>query len=68
MISANTASVRAAIYARVSSDRQAQDGTIDSQVQALRDRVAQEGLVLEEELCFLDDGYSRRQRYRSRGC
>ena len=49
---------RAAIYARVSSDRQAQDGTIDSQVQALRDRVAQDGLPLEEGMCFLDDGYT----------
>ena len=58
MISANAHSIRAAIYARVSSDRQAQDGTIDSQVQALRERVAQDGLSLEEELCFLDDGYS----------
>ena len=58
MISPNAPSTRAAIYARVSSDRQAQDGTIDSQVQALRERVAQDGLVLEEELCFLDDGYT----------
>jgi len=58
MISANVQAVRAAIYARVSSDRQAQDGTIDSQVQALRERVAQDGLLLEEELCFLDDGYT----------
>jgi site-specific DNA recombinase len=58
MISTNTPGVRAAIYARVSSDRQAQERTIDSQVQALRDRVAQDKLVLEEELCFLDDGYT----------
>jgi site-specific DNA recombinase len=58
MISANSHGVRAAIYARVSSDRQAQDGTIDSQVQALRRRIAEDGLSLEEELCFLDDGYS----------
>ncbi len=50
--------MRAAIYARVSSERQAHEGTIDSQVQALRDRVGEDGLVLDEELCFIDDGYS----------
>ena len=50
--------LRAAIYARVSSERQAHEDTIDSQVQALRRRVQEEGLTLDEELCFLDDGYS----------
>lgn len=47
---------RAAIYARVSSDQQAQKQTIDSQVSALRERVASDGLTLTDELCFLDDG------------
>jgi site-specific DNA recombinase len=55
---ANPQIMRAAIYARVSSDQQAQQGTIDSQVAALRQRVQADGLTLEEELCFLDDGYS----------
>jgi site-specific DNA recombinase len=50
--------MRAAIYARVSSDQQAQQGTIDSQVAALRQRVQADGLMLDDELCFLDDGYS----------
>ena len=50
--------VRAAIYARVSSDQQAQQGTIDSQVVDLRQRVQADGLVLDEELCFIDDGYT----------
>src|SRR5262245_50971000 len=50
--------IRAAIYARVSSDQQAQQSTIDSQVVALRQRVQADGLTLEDELCFLDDGYS----------
>ena len=50
--------IRAAIYARVSSDQQAQQGTIDSQVVALRQRVQADGLTLDAELCFLDDGYS----------
>jgi site-specific DNA recombinase len=51
-------SVRAAIYARVSSDQQAQDGTIASQVDALRQRVAADGLTLADELCFVDNGIS----------
>lgn len=50
--------VRAAIYARVSSDQQAQQGTIGSQVADLRQRVQADGLTLDEELCFLDDGYT----------
>jgi site-specific DNA recombinase len=49
---------RAAIYARVSSDHQAREGTIASQVAALKERVAQDGFVLSEEMCFLDEGYS----------
>jgi site-specific DNA recombinase len=50
--------LRAAIYARVSSDQQAEAGTIASQLQALRERLAQDNLSFEEELCFLDDGHS----------
>ena len=50
--------VRVAIYARVSSDQQAQEQTIASQVDALRERVASDGLRLDDELCFLDDGVS----------
>lgn len=48
----------AAIYARVSSEQQAKAATIASQVAALEERVAQDGLTLETELRFLDDGYS----------
>src|SRR2546426_187001 len=47
-----------AIYARVSSEQQAQDHTIASQVEALRQRVRDDGLTLEEQLCFIDEGYS----------
>src|SRR5450755_2686539 len=50
--------IRAAIYARVSSEQQAQQNTIASQVAALQQRVQADGLALEEELRFLDDGYS----------
>jgi site-specific DNA recombinase len=58
MTSASIHSTRAAIYARVSSERQAQENTIASQIQSLRTRVAAEGLTLDDELCFTDDGYS----------
>jgi site-specific DNA recombinase len=49
---------RVAIYARVSSDQQAQAGTIASQVAALEQRVAQDGLALDPEMRFLDEGFS----------
>jgi site-specific DNA recombinase len=48
--------MRAAIYARVSTDSQQQRGTIASQVAALRERVAGEGDELVAEFC--DDGHS----------
>ncbi len=51
-------SLRAAIYARVSTEQQAQQSTIASQVEALRERLHADGHVLEDDLCFLDDGYS----------
>jgi len=50
--------IRVAAYARVSSEQQAGAGTIASQVEALTQRVREDGFVLEEELCFRDDGYS----------
>ena len=50
--------VHAAIYARVSSDAQAQEQTIDSQVAAIRSQVATDGAFLDDKNCFLDDGVS----------
>ena len=50
--------IRAAIYGRVSSDRQEEADTIASQLAALRARVSQDKLSLREDLCFIDDGYS----------
>jgi site-specific DNA recombinase len=47
-----------AIYARVSSDQQTEEGTIDSQVAALRARVQTDGQSLSDELVFIDEGYS----------
>ena len=50
--------VRAALYARVSSEQQAEAGTIGSQIEALRERIAEDGLGIEGELEFIDEGYS----------
>ncbi|HLX52424.1 MAG TPA: recombinase family protein, partial [Aquella sp.] len=49
---------RVALYARVSSEQQAQMGTIDSQVCALQDRIKTDGYILLNEFRFIDDGYS----------
>jgi site-specific DNA recombinase len=48
----------AAIYARVSSERQRQEQTIQSQTAALRELAEQRGLVVPEEFVFEDDGFS----------
>jgi site-specific DNA recombinase len=50
--------IQAAIYARVSSERQATAHTIASQLAALRERVAADGCALPEAMQFLDDGSS----------
>ena len=50
--------IRVAIYARVSSEQQAKENTIGSQLEALQERVANDGCSLEEELRFVDEGYS----------
>jgi site-specific DNA recombinase len=50
--------LQAAIYARVSSEHQAEAHTIASQVAALRERVTADGLVLPAAMQFLDEGYS----------
>jgi site-specific DNA recombinase len=50
--------LRVAIYARVSSERQAQGGTIASQLEALDRRIRDDGLDCDSELRFLDDGVS----------
>src|SRR5690348_8432080 len=48
---------RVAIYARV-SDPHAPEGTIASQIAALEARLAQEGVRLEPDHRFVDDGYT----------
>ncbi|MBI4311943.1 MAG: recombinase family protein [Chloroflexi bacterium] len=49
--------MRAALYARVSSERQEHEETIQSQLAELRQRAREDGLPTWEE--FLDEGYSR---------
>ena len=48
----------AAIYARVSSDRQKEEGTIDSQVSAVLEYAENKGYGVPEEWIFQDEGYS----------
>ena len=50
--------IRAALYARVSSDQQAEAGTIASQVEDLKGRANADGCPVEQQMCFLDEGYS----------
>ncbi len=49
---------RTGLYARVSSEQQAKESTIGSQVAALQQRINEDGLSCDKELCFVDDGYS----------
>jgi site-specific DNA recombinase len=54
----NFKNTRAAAYARVSSDGQVEGNTIASQLEALAQRISGDGLELDPELRFVDDGYS----------
>jgi site-specific DNA recombinase len=45
------------MYARVSSEQQAEAHTLASQVAAVRERVAGDGLSVSEAMQFLDEGY-----------
>jgi site-specific DNA recombinase len=51
-------SMNIAMYARVSSEHQAEARTIDSQIAALLERIAGDGYLLADEMRFIDDGYS----------
>src|SRR5947207_1240200 len=50
--------MRAAVYARVSTTRQAQAQTIEQQLDRLRAAVAERGWELEDQHVYRDDGYS----------
>ena len=49
---------RVALYARVSSEAQAQEATIDSQLALLRTRIEADGHPVDPALCFVDNGVS----------
>ena len=49
---------RVAIYARVSSEQQAQHGTIESQLAAVREFAITRGLKIDPDLIFADNGVS----------
>jgi len=50
--------LRVALYARVSSEKQAAANTIASQLAEVRQRVAQDGFTIQHEDCFVDAGVS----------
>ena len=58
MTTKSGSTIEAALYARVSSDAQAQEQTIESQVADLRRRASEDAVSLQEANCFLDDGVS----------
>ena len=47
-----------ALYARVSSEKQAQENTVDSQISAIELRIKSDGFSLLNDLKFVDNGYS----------
>src|SRR3954468_7730963 len=49
---------RAAFYARVSSEAQARDHTIDSQVAVLRERIMADGATCAPDNAYIDAGHS----------
>jgi site-specific DNA recombinase len=50
--------LRVALYARVSGEQQEKEDTIASQLEAVAQRIASDGLECEPELRFVDDGFS----------
>lgn len=46
------------LYARVSSEKQAEEGTIESQLSALRERIAADGFRMATEHEYVDEGFS----------
>jgi len=50
--------LRVALYARVSSEKQAEANTIASQLAEVRQRIIQDGCAIQDDDCFVDDGVS----------
>ena len=47
-----------AVYARVSTGRQEQEATIESQLDELKRKIAEDGHILSDEFLFIDDGWT----------
>ncbi len=47
-----------AVYARVSSEQQAHEGTIDSQIESVREYIERQGYQLDADAIFVDNGIS----------
>jgi len=56
--------IRAASYSRVSSQRQADERTIDSQLVEVRARCQRDSIVVDPAFEYIDDGYSGSELYR----
>jgi len=54
----NQSLLRVGLYARVSSDAQKEDETIDSQIAVLEERIQRDGQVVAAELRFLDEAWT----------
>jgi site-specific DNA recombinase len=50
--------ITVAFYARVSSEKQAQENTVASQITALENRISEDGNKILDEFKFIDNGYS----------
>ena len=48
----------ASIYARVSTSRQEQEETIESQLAEIKKRISDDGNILSDENIFIDDGWT----------
>src|ERR1051325_6641549 len=57
-VASPSANLQVAIYARVSSDQQAERHTIDSQIAELKARALQDGYQIREDMLFVDNGHS----------
>jgi len=47
-----------ALYARVSTQRQEKEATIQSQIAEIKDRIKLDENILRDDLIFVDDGWS----------
>lgn len=57
-MSAASGRCRAVLYARVSTDRQREEATIDAQVDEIRRVAADRGHTISDDDCYVDDGYT----------